>query len=122
MKLLHTIVDGETVVVDLTTGTILGTNLMAAPWPESQEEQESLLADASYAAFYAQQNGVSLLTSGDPLGHLEEARQALICANKARKGKEWVDLRHECDYLRDTVNILSTLLAEAGLELFVEKD
>ncbi len=75
MKPLHTLNDGETVVVDLTTGTILGTNLMAAPWPESQEEQEILLADASYAVFYAQQNGVNLLTASDSLGHLSEAQR-----------------------------------------------
>ena len=74
MKLLHTIVDGETVVVDLTTGTILGTNLMVAPWPESQEEQEILLADAGYAAFYAQQNGVALLTANDTFGQKKQPK------------------------------------------------
>ena len=55
MKLLHTIVDGETVVVDLTTGTILGTNLMA------------------------------LLTANDTFGHLAEAQQFLDTANEARR-------------------------------------
>ncbi len=114
MKLLHTIVDGETVVVDLTTGTILGTNLMVAPWPESQEEQEILLADAGYAAFYAQQNGVALLTANDTFGHLAEAQQFLDTANEARRDG---DTSMERDYLRDVVDSLTCLLANTGLEL-----
>jgi len=114
MKPLHTLNDGETVVVDLTTGTILGTNLMAAPWPESQEEQEILLADASYAAFYAQQNGVNLLTASDSLGHLSEAQQLFDRANKAREDG---DTAMERDYLRDVVDSLTCLLANTGLEL-----
>jgi hypothetical protein len=114
MKLLHTLNDGETVVVDLTTGTVLGTNLMAAPWPESQEEQEILLADASYAAFYAQHNGVNLLTASDPDGYLLDAHKSLVCANKAREDGITA---MERDYLRDVVDSLTCLLANTGLEL-----
>lgn len=50
------------VVIDLDTGTVLGTNLVVVSFPEDEEEREILLSSDSAAFNYGTQYGVPIFT------------------------------------------------------------
>lgn len=47
-------------VVDMDSGTVLGTNVCLVPWPVDAYEQENILNSDSYAFDYATENGIPL--------------------------------------------------------------
>ena len=52
------------VVIDLDTGTVLGTNLVAVQWPKDEELQEEILSSDSAAYKYAEEHGKTLYVHG----------------------------------------------------------
>lgn len=52
--------NGNYAVIDLDTGTVLGTNVVLVPMPASEEESEEILSSDSAAESYARQHGIAL--------------------------------------------------------------
>lgn len=52
-------------VVDMDTGTVLGTNVCLVPWPVDEDEQENLLNSDSASFAYATENGIPLYADVD---------------------------------------------------------
>jgi len=52
--------NGDYSVVDLDTGTVLGTNVILVPVPKDEEEWEAVLSNDSQAVDYAQKHGIAM--------------------------------------------------------------
>ena len=50
----------EYAVIDLDTGTVLGTNLVLVKYPETEEEQDMILSSDSAAWDYGREHGIDL--------------------------------------------------------------
>ena len=68
MENLLDVNNDDYVVIDLDSGTVVGTNLVAVPWPKDEELQEEILSSDSAAYRYAHDFGKAIFI----LQNLEE--------------------------------------------------
>lgn len=57
---IHNLPAHEYVVIDLDTGTVLGTNLVLVKYPATEEEQDRIMSSDSAAWGYGTRNGIDL--------------------------------------------------------------
>jgi hypothetical protein len=57
---VHTLDEGSWVVIDLDTGTVVGTNIALVRLPDDDEWRESVLCSDTLAVAHAEQHGIPL--------------------------------------------------------------
>lgn len=60
LSAIHTLDEGGWVVIDMDTGTIVGTNVVLVSLPDDDEWRDSILCSDSAAVAHAEQHGIPL--------------------------------------------------------------
>lgn len=69
-------------VIDLDTGTVLGTNLYAVPYPSTEDELVELSSDSEAAWDYADREGDPLSASKPGMPSLEDSKKSFLVIDK----------------------------------------